>query len=198
VIIPRETSKIGSIGARSKIVVIMVSMLLILSGSIQAQNGLFVRFSLGPGFMKEFTSIEGSGPTLASKNHAIGWGFSDRYAIYIGEFGGLIKKPVGEYSYINLDAAGLGVRYRTPWDLDISVGAGYGQVALAENWKEPIGDIDGEGWGINLSIEKTWQVGDHWRLGAGPQAFYLTTQDREYDFASMSFNVVINFCFRRS
>jgi len=197
VIIPRDISKIGSVGAISKKIALLVSMLLILLGSVQAQNGLFIRFSIGPGVMKEFTLIEGTGPTLVSKNHVIGWGFNDKYAIYIGEFGGLIKKPIGEYSHINLDAAGLGIIYRTPLGLDISLGAGYGQVALAENWKEPIGDIDGEGWGINLSIDKSWLVGSSWRLGVGPQVFYLTTSDREYDFASMSFNVFINYCFRR-
>ena len=175
-----------------------ICLILILTTSALAQNGLFIRFSVGPGFMDEFTGINGTGYTIASKNHAIGWGFGDKYAIYVGEFGGLIKKQVGEYSHINLDATGLGFIYRMPAQFELSLGAGIGQVALAENWKEPIGDVDGEGFGINISLEKNWMFSNRWKLGMGPQVFYLKTKNNDYDFLNGSFNIFINYCFSQS
>jgi hypothetical protein len=47
---------------------------------VEAQKGPFLRFSLGPGFMIEYSTINDPGFTIATKNHAIGWGFKDKYA----------------------------------------------------------------------------------------------------------------------
>ncbi len=79
--------------------------------TLDAQEGLFVKFSLGQGYTREYSKITDSGLSIATKNHAVGWGISDKFAIQIGEFGGLNKLKVGEYNYINLDAFGLGFSF---------------------------------------------------------------------------------------
>ena len=50
-----------------------------------AQKGLFLKFSLGSGYTTEYSSINSSGFAIAMKNHAIGWGITDKFALHIGE-----------------------------------------------------------------------------------------------------------------
>lgn len=100
--------------------VLLICLIIFSTTYANAQKGLFVKFSLGPGYTTEYSTINGSGISIATKNHAIGWGITDKFAIQIGEFGGLNKLKVGEYNYINLDAFGLGFSYRTPIDIKIS------------------------------------------------------------------------------
>ncbi len=89
---------------------LLCCLLTIIVAKVNAQEGPFLRFSLGPGVLTEYTSINESGFTYAAKNHAIGWGFKDKYAVYYSEFGAFTKKDIGEeYQFINLDAYGLGL-----------------------------------------------------------------------------------------
>ena len=140
---------------------------------LHAQEGLFVKFSLGPGYTREYSNIYDSGLSVATKNHAIGWGITDKFAVQIGEFGGLNKFKVGEYNYINLDAKGLGFTYRTPQGIKISVIGAYSEVSFAKEWSEPFGDDGGTGYGINMSIDKEWFAAKRWGLRLGPQFFWL-------------------------
>lgn len=100
--------------------------------NVNAQKGLFAKFSIGPGFTTEYSNINSNGFSVVTKNHAIGWGITDKFAIQIGEFGGLNKQKFGDYKYINLDAFGLGFSYHTPVDIKISVLATYSMVSLAK------------------------------------------------------------------
>ena len=162
---------------------------------VSAHEGLYLKFSLGPGFMKEFSSINGSGFTIAAKNHAIGWGFNEKIGLFIGEFGGLNKKKVGEYNYINLDAYGPGFTYSSPSNINLSVSAGYGQVAFARKWSEATGDVKGKGFGLNMSLEKEWMVSKRVGIGTGAQAFYIKTKNDNYEFMSVSIKCMVNFYF---
>ena len=81
---------------------------------VEAHEGLFVKMSVGPGLMLENSRINGSGFTIVTKNHAIGWGLNEKYALFIGEFGGLINKKVGEYNFINFSINVMGTFYLTP------------------------------------------------------------------------------------
>ncbi len=161
--------------------------------NIEAQEGLFIKMSVGPGLMIENSNINGSGFTIVTKNHAIGWGFNEKSALFIGEFGGLINKKVREYNFINLDAFGVGFSYYTPFHLRASVMGGYGTVSLAHDWKEPSGVKDGKGFGLNLSVEKEWIIAKRWGVGIGTQAFYLKTLDTDYQFINFSINLVGTF-----
>jgi hypothetical protein len=78
-----------------------------LSINIYAQNGPFIRFSLGPGFMKEYNTINELGFTIITKNHAIGWGFSDKYAVSFSEFSAFIKKDI-RHENKNFIISGIG------------------------------------------------------------------------------------------
>ena len=155
---------------------------------LDAQEGLFVKFSLGPGYTREYSNINDSGLSIATKNHAIGWGITEKFAVQIGEFGGLNKVKVGEYNYINLDAVGLGFSYRTPQDIKISVLGALSKVSLAKEWSEPFGDDGGTGYGINMSIDKEWFVAKRWGLRIGPQLFWLKIIETDYTFSNVSIN----------
>ncbi len=169
---------------------IIITVLLIMSvgSSIFAQKGLFIKFSLGPGYTTEYSTIKGSGFSIATKNHAIGWGITDKFAVQIGEFGGLNKQKVGDYNYINLDAFGLGFSYRTPLDIKISVLGAYSKVSFAKKWSEATGDDGGNGYGINMSIDKEWFIAKRWGIRVGPQFFWLKTIDTDYKFFNASIN----------
>lgn len=160
---------------------------------VEAHEGLFVKMSVGPGLMLENSRINGSGFTMVTKNHAIGWGFNEKYALFIGEFGGLINKKVGEYNFINLDAFGVGLSYSTPFNVRVSVMGAYGKVSLAHNWWEATGDNDGNGFGINFSVEKEWILAERWGVGIGPQVFYLKTMETDYQFINFSINFMGTF-----
>ena len=154
---------------------------------VNAQKGLFIKFSLGLGYTTEYSNINGSGFTI-TKNHAIGWGITDKFAVQIGEFGGLNKQKVGDYNYINLDAFGLGFSYRTPIDIKISVLGAYSKVSFAKKWSESFGDDGGNGYGINMCIDKEWFIAKRWGLRIGPQFFWLKTTDTGYNFFNISLN----------
>ena len=159
---------------------------------VNAQKGLFIKFSLGPGYTTEYSNINGSGFT-ATKNHAIGWGITNDFAVQIGEFGGLINQKVEDYNYINLDVFGLGFTYRTPIDIKISFLGGYSKVSFAHSWWEAGGDDGGNGYGINMSIEKEWFIAKRWGIGLGPQVFWLKTIETNYKFFNVSLNASIVF-----
>ncbi len=177
----------------SKKILILLGIILISTTYAEAQNGLFLRFSVGPGFMKEYSSIKGTGLTLVTKNHAIGWGFNDKCAIYVSEFGGLIKKQYGEYNYINLDAYGLGFTYRAPFNIYASLSGAYGRVSLAHKWSDPGGDLAGEGYAVKFGLDKKWMLSKRWNFGVGPQAFFLKTKNDNFKFVNFSLNFFIEF-----
>jgi hypothetical protein len=156
--------------------------------NVKAQKGLFAKFSIGPGFTTEFSNINSNGFSVVTKNHAIGWGITDKFAIQIGEFGGLNKQKFGDYNYINLDAFGLGFSYRTPVDIKISVLGAYSMVSLAKEWSQSFGDDGGNGFGLNMSIDKEWFVAKRWGIRLGPQFFWLKTTDTDYKFFNVSIN----------
>lgn len=93
----------------------------------QARDGFFVRFSIEPGFYWEQSSFNESGFTTPAKNHAIGWGFQQKFALQSSDFGGLIKNTVGGYHYINLDALGLGLTYNMLYNTSITLSRGQGK-----------------------------------------------------------------------
>jgi hypothetical protein len=164
----------------------------------QAHEGIFLKFSLGPfsGVTTEFSSINGSGYAIGTKNHGIGWAFNEKFALSITEFGGLIKKKVGEYNYINLDVPlGFGFTYYTPWDFNLFVSGGPGKVYFAHKWTEATGDMQGKGYGINMSLEKEWMVSRRVGIGTGAQAYFLKTKNTNYDFLNVSFNFIATFYF---
>ena len=155
---------------------------------VNAQKGLFMKFSIGPGFTTEYSNINSSGFSIVTKNHAIGWGITDKFALQIGEFGGLNKQKVGDYNYINLDAFGLGFSYRTPIDIKISVLGAYSKVSFAKEWSQTFGDDGGNGYGINMSIDKEWFIAKRWGVRVGPQLFWLKTIETDYKFFNVSIN----------
>ena len=161
------------------------------TSSAFAQDGLFLRFSLGPGFFHEGESIQGSGFSLPTKNHALGYAINSDLAFYISDFGALMKQEVGEYDYINLDALGLGVRYRLMDSWHGSFSIAHGTVSLAKDWTEATGKNDGSGIALNASLDKRWQIGKRWIAGLGPQALLFKTPD--YQFVDASLNFFIEF-----
>ena len=168
--------------------VLLICFIFFSTTYVNAQKGFFIKFSLGPGYTTEYSNINGSGFAIATKNHAVGWGITDKFAVQIGEFGGLIKQKVGEYNYINLDAFGLGFSYRTPIDIKISVLGAYSKVSFAEKWSQAFGDDGGNGYGINMSIDKEWFIAKRWGIGLGPQVFWLKTKETDYKFFNVSLN----------
>ena len=159
----------------------------------EAHEGIFLKFSIGPGFMTEVSSINGSGLIIGAKNHAIGWCVNEKLALFIGEFGGLIKEKVGEYNYINLDAFGPGFTYYALSNIQVSVSGGYSQAAFAQEWTEATGDVKGKGYGINMSVEKEWMASKRVGLGTGAQAFYIKTQNTDFEFINFSLKGMVTF-----
>jgi len=158
---------------------------------VEAQNGPFLRFSLGPGFMKEYSTINKAGFTIATKNHAIGWGFKDKYAVSISEFGAFIRKNIGEeYQYINFDAYGLGFAYRTKSNINFHVSGAYGTVHFSDSWKKQ-GDFMEDGYAIALGVDKKWVLSKRFDIGAGPHTFLLKTT--KYTFTNFSINFWLDF-----
>lgn len=175
-----------------KKILILMCMIIVSTSYVEAQNGLFLRFSVGPGFMQEYSTIKGTGYTLVTKNHAVGWGFNDKYALYISEFGGWIKKQYVDYNYINLDAYGLGFTYHTPFNMYASLSGAYGTVSFARKWSEQ-GDSKGEGYAVKLGLDKKWMLSKRWKIGLGPQVFYLKAKNDNYAFMNYSLNFLIEF-----
>jgi hypothetical protein len=159
----------------------------LLSGSLMAQNGPFLRFSVGPGIMNEFNSIKGSGFTMVAKNHAIGWGFENKYAVSYSEFGAFVRKSIGEgVRYINLDAYGLGFACHTQNHFSFQLSGAYGTVHFSDRWNKQ-GDYIEDGFAAALGAGRNWLLSRRIDLGAGPQAFILKTET--YSFTDISFNL---------
>jgi len=173
-------------------VILLFYILFFSAANVNAQKGLFIKLSLGPGYTTEYSGINSSGFTI-TKNHAIGWGITDNFALQIGEFGGLVWQEVGDYNYINLDAFGLGFSYRTPMDIKISVLGAYSKVSFAYDWWESGGDDGGNGIGINMSIDKEWFIAKRWGFRVGPQLFWLNTKETGYNFFNVSLNGSVAF-----
>jgi len=167
---------------------IVFCILLFQINMLNAREGLFIKFSLGPGYTTEYSNINSSDFAIATKNHAIGWGITDKFALHIGEFGGLVKQKVGDYNYINLDAFGLGFSYMTPIDIRLSFLGAYSKVSFAKEWSQAFGDDGGNGYGINMSIDKEWLVAKRWGIMVGPQLFWLKTMETDYKFFNVSLN----------
>ena len=167
----------------------IIYLILFSTIQIQAQKGLFVKASMGPGYITEYSKEKISGLTIISKAHAIGWGFTDRFAIKVGEFGGLNKVKVGDYKYINIDAYGLGVSYRLPKNIHISMLTSiYGKLSYAKKWTEPSGKFIDNGFGVNLNLEKEWLIARRWGLRLGPQMYWFKTKKTNHKFFNASLN----------
>ena len=162
---------------------------------LEAHDGFFMKLSLGPGYTLENSNINESCFSIATKNHAIGWGFNKKYALYIGEFGSLIKLKVGDYNFVNLDAFGFGINYYMPFTINVSLSGAYGKVSFAHKWYEPTGDDGGSGYAMNINVEKEWLISKRWGFRIGPQAFFLKTTETNYRFMNISLNCGIAFYF---
>ena len=79
-----------------KKVVVLSCFIFFSTANVNAQKGFFIKFSLGLGYTTEYSNINGSGFAIATKNHAIGWGINDKYAVFINDPGALAKKNIGE------------------------------------------------------------------------------------------------------
>ena len=170
---------------------ILLPIIFVTIGFTQAHDGIYIRFSLGPGFMYESSSINESGFILPAKNHALGYGFKEKYAFYISDFGGLVHKKVGEYNYINLDALGLGFTYYLSSNLSLSFSAAHGEVAFAEKWYEATGNDKDEGFAIDMSVDKEWPLSRHFSFNLGMVGSYFKTNDIDYEFISFSLNCTL-------
>ena len=165
------------------------------SNNVEAHDGFFVRFSIGPGYYTEQSILNKSGFTTPAKNHAIGWGFHKKYALQISDFGGLIKQTVGEYNYINLDAIGIGFTYFMPFNTAVTLSGGQGKVTFARNWWEISDDGEKTGYAINLSFDKEWLLSKSWGVGIGTHGFLFKTRKIEYEFIQLGINGKITYYF---
>jgi hypothetical protein len=169
-------------------------MLFILTTYADANNGLFLKFSLGPGIIYESSSIHDAGLVLAGKNHAVGWAFKDKYAIYYSEFGGLIRKTVDGYNYINIDAYGLGFSYKTSFNLLTSFAVAYSTVHLDHKWYLANTEKSrGTGYGCNLGFEKDFKLSKRFYLGPDIQVFFIKTRNSDFQFLGANISCALKF-----
>jgi len=178
--------------------IVLCLLFLVSLHSVEAHDGFFLKFSPGFGYASEYSSDDESGFTTPTKNHSLGWGFNNDYAVFIADFGSLItlNEMSGEYSYINLDALGLGFTYFTPAKINISVAAAYGMVSFARYWWKATGDNKGDGYAINVNIDKEWVISKRWCVGFGPQVFFMKIlQPTSYTFLNVSMNLFAVFYF---
>jgi len=161
----------------------------------EAHDGLYIRFSIGPGYYTEQSKLHESGFTTPAKNHAIGWGFHGKYALQISDFGGLIKNNVGEYKYINLDALGLGIKYFMPHNTSATLSVGQGNVTFTRNWWQMTDHGKETGYAFNLSLDKEWLISKRWGVGIGTHGFLFKTRKIEYEFMQFGINGAITFYF---
>ena len=161
-----------------------------------AQDGLFIRLSIGPGYTYEAAKEHASALAIANKNHVVGWNFNDKFGFYVGEFGSLNKMIISDYDYINLDAFGIGFLYRFSENYIAYVTGAFGMVSFAKDWTEPMGDDGGSGYGIAVAIAKEWVFRNNWAFSLGPQCYFIRTVDTEYQFFSTSFNLGISYYFK--
>jgi hypothetical protein len=164
----------------------LLLLLLVAPGAASAREGLFARFSLGPGVAAETAPVQGMGLVLGGKDHAIGYGITERFAVQVADFGGLVRKKGGAYDYLNLDGLGLGGTVFLPRGTLVSLSAGYGQVAFARNWWEATGADKDEGVAAAASVRKEWLFAKRWSLGAGAVATFFRTFSADYTFFTLS------------
>jgi hypothetical protein len=163
-------------------------IIMLLAGNAKAQKGPFIKISIGTGYTTEYSGLNAHGHSMINKNHAIGWGITEDFALQIGEFGSLNKINTGEKPYVNTDAYGLGFSYRTPIDLIISSLAAYSLTSFEDKWWGTGGAVQGRGFGLNISIDKEWSIAQRWSLRLGPQFYWIKTKDSDYEFFNISIN----------
>jgi len=171
--------------------VLVFNFIFFSSINVNAQKGPFLRFSLGPGFLNEYSTINKSGFTYVAKNHAVGWRFNDKYTVYYSEFGAFTRKDIGEkYKFINLDAYGLGLAYNAKNNISFHASSGYGTVHFSDSWKKQ-GDFIQDGYAIAFGVDKKWGLSKRIDLGVGPLlSFFKTTN---YTFTNFSLNFWLDF-----
>lgn len=183
------------LNARAKAAMVFKSVMLfccmfLSSANVLAQEGPFLRISLGPGVMTEYSTLHESGLTIAAKNHAIGWGFDNSYAVSFSEFGAFVRNDVGEkYRYINLDAYGIGAAFRTEGNINFHAVGGYGTVHFSDSWAGQ-GDFIEDGYAVAFGVDKRWLLSSRIDLGVGPLVFFLNTPN--YTFTDISLNFWFN------
>lgn len=170
-----------------------ICVLILLSGYAKAQKGPFIKVSIGSGFTTEFTGINNYGHSMVNKNHAVGWGITDDFALQIGEFGSLNKIKTEDDNYINTDAFGVGFSYRISSGIKISSLLAYSLTSFEKKWWETEGEVRGKGFGINMSIDKEWLISQRWSFHLGPQIYWIKTKDLDYEFFNISLNASIVF-----
>jgi len=169
-------------------------LLFIVTTYAETPNGLFLKFSLGPGVIYESASIDDAGLVLAGKNHAVGWAFKDKYTIYYSEFGGLIRKTIDGYDYINIDAYGLGFSYKTLSNLLFSFAGAYSTVHLDHKWYLANQENSrGTGYGCNLGLEKDFKLSKRFYLGPDIQVFFIKTGNSDFRFFGATVNCALKF-----
>ncbi len=167
---------------------VLIIMMFFFFTESHAQKGLFVKISMGSGYIKEYTSLKKVGWSVVAKNHAIGYGITDKFALQVGELGGLVKIKTKEYDFVNINGFGVGFNYRIRKDVNLSVLGASGSVAFAKKWTDPSGDSAGKGYGFNMSLDKEWFLGKRWGLRLGPHLFWFKTTDTHYRFFNASLN----------
>ena len=176
---------------------VLLGTVLFASIYVEAHDGFFIRFSVGPDYYWEQSTLNESGFTTPAKNHALGWGFHEKYALQISDFGGLIKNSVGKYNYINLDALGLGFTYYMPYRTSVTFSIGQGNITFAEDWWEITGDSKESGYALNLSLDKEWMLSKRWGVGAGTHGFLFKTSHIDYEFIQFGISGFIIYHFKR-
>jgi len=166
--------------------VLVLSLLLIAPTSAAAQRGLFLRFAVGPGVSVGAASIKGTALALVAKDHALGYGVTDRFAVQVADFGALIRKRVGEYDYINLDGLGLGCAVLLPHSTLVSLSAGYGRVTFAHHWWTATGSAKDDGVAVVASVRREWPIARRWALGIGAPVSFFRTSGDDYTFFDLS------------
>lgn len=157
--------------------------------SVNAQKGPYLRFSLGPGVLNEYKALNNNGLTHVTKNHAIGWGFNDKYTIFFSEFGSASSFDVSEkYQYINTDVYGIGVGYRLPFNINFCLSGGYATLHFSDSWKTQ-GDHIENGYGLAFALDKKWLIGKHFTIGAGPHFSFYNYEN--YTLTNVSINILL-------
>jgi hypothetical protein len=175
-------------------VFLLPCMLFIITTHADTNNGLFLKFCLGPGITYESSSVHDVGLVLAGKNHAIGWAFKDKYAIYYNEFGGLIRKTVDGYNYINTDAYGLGFSYKTSFHLLMSFSVAYSTVHFDHKWYLANTEkTRGAGYGCNLGLGKDIKLSKRFFLGPDIHLVFIKTENSDFRFLGTNINCALKF-----
>lgn len=176
----------------SKLVMLIVIIFFTIS-TTSAQNGPYIRFSLGVGLDSEFQTLKANMFGYGVKNHAIGWGFKDKYAVFFHDFGADSKIDIGEkYHYIKLDAYGLGFSYRTPKNINFHFSGGYSTLHFSDSYKKQ-GDFIEEGYAISLGVDKKWVLTKRFDVGIGP--VFSFHKFPKYTFTNIGICIWIDFNF---